>query len=367
MSREKEKKTFEFSNFLEFREAFSSRPLPQITGYVSIDSYEFEEITEFYREWLRKEYLQFETIVFTGETGDLQTFFSQVFNPDMFYPTKLLIIRSGLSFFKPFIGTGSKKTNDLFKQFTDQFSFISDKTYILFHYDHWDIPQNLRKLFQNQLAVVLSKSFFANQTKQALEKILKYEDLSMSPEAMDEFLFRTPPYFGHYLKNIRKLRMFTNRKKFELSDIEQILITESKTNYQELANYFFQFRKQDFFREFSKITDINAELGTILAKILERLNELRIFKIYHRKFHGIIPQEELFLALGMGSYSQGRKYHIFQELSNQSKYLTDFAIMEIYNGLIDLNFKHKFSSHPESLKIYSKQKFLNLFSVLENK
>lgn len=361
----KEKKTPDFSNFLEFRDSKQST-LPKILGFISQDSFEFEQVVEYYRESMKGMGEPFEGIVFTGESGEVDSFFSHVFTPDMFFPTKLLIIKAGTQFFKPFFSGTSKKPNDLYKNFVHQLPQFSDKVYIIFHYDHWEMPAGVKKLFDNNITIIHSKNFYSNQTRQNLERLLRIEDLQLSTPAMDEFLQRIPPNMGSYMKSIQKLRVYLNKKKFEVEDIQNVLLSRTTTNYQEISNLFFQNRRAEFFKEIGKITDLRAELGIILVKILERLNELRIYRIFHRKTHGKLPEDQLFETLGMTHYSSGRKFHILKELSNESRYLKDRSIEKLYDHLIDLNMKHKFNADNEGLKIYARQKFLNMFAVLEH-
>lgn len=360
----KEKKTAEFSNFLEFRDS-KQESLPKILGFISQDSYEFEQVLEYYRESMKKLGEPFEGIVFTGEPGEIDAFFSHVFTPDMFFPTKLLIIKSGVQFFKPFLTGTGKKTNDLFNNFVHQLPQFSDKVYIVFHYDNWEMPAGIKKLFMNQLVVINSKNFYASQTRQNLERLLRQEDLQLTTDAMDEFLQRIPANMGSYMKSLQKLRIYLNKKKFDINDIRNVLLNRNTTNYLEISHYFYQNRRVEFFREIDKISDLRAELGIVLLKLLERLNELRTYRLFQKKFHGQIPDEELFTILGMQSYSSGRKYHIRKELSAESKYLKDKSIELLYTALVDLNKKHKFNSDSVKLRIYVRQRFLNMFSYLE--
>jgi DNA polymerase III subunit delta len=361
----KEKKNIEFSNFIEFRD---SKPevLPKILCFISQDSFEFEQVVDYYREQMKLMGEAFEGIVFTGESGEVDSFFSHVFTPDMFFPTKLLIIKSGIQFFKPFFSAASKKPNDLFQNFTHQLPQFSDKVYIVFHYDNWEMPAGVKKLFNNELTVIHSKNFYSNQTRQNLERLLRQDELTMSTDAMDEFIYRVPANMGSYMKSIQKLRVYLNKKKFDLEDVQNILFSRTTINYNDIANLFFQNRRAEFFKEITKITDMRAELGIILIKLLDRLNELRIYRIFNKKFHGQIPEDELFQVLGMQAYSSGRKYHIKKELVSESRYLKDKTIEVLYNYLIDLNLKHKFNSDNDGLKLVVKQKFLNMFASLEH-
>ncbi|WCL49531.1 DNA polymerase III subunit delta [Leptospira sp. GIMC2001] len=357
-----EKKIQEFANCLEFIDS-NPKELPQIFCFVSQDSFEFEEILQYYRERLSKSGEPFETIVFTGENGEIDPFFSHAFTPDMFFPTKLLIIKSGVNFFKPFFNA-AKKANELHNQFLHHLPQLSEKVYILIHYENWDMPSFLKKFFPIGYALVHSKNFYSNETRKHLEQLIRKMDLSLSSDAIDEFLHRIPPNMGSYLKSLQKLKLYLHKKKFEIEDVQDVLLGRTSINYQVLVTLFFQNRKVEFYKEFSKLSDIRSELGILLSKLLDRLNEIRIFRIFQFKYKGAIPEDELFMTLGMDSYSSGRKYHIKKELISDAKMLKDKSIELLYESLIDLNIRHK-SRTDADLTMYLQQKWMRMFNLFE--
>jgi len=360
----KDKNSHDFKNFLDFRERFQNQAeLPRIVGFVSNDSYEFELLAEFYRDYLRHKEEPFEGIVFTAEGNEVELFFSCLFTLDMFVPTKLVIVRSATAFFKPFLVGNT--ANELYQNFLHHLPQKPDSIYLLFHYDHWEISSRLKNMFGSEISLIVSRNFYPNETKANLEKILQKEEISMTPEAIDEFLHRTPSNLGSYIRNVRKLRAYTGKKNIDLSDIEDVLFPRNHPKYIEIASIFFQLRRYEFFREIDKISNLRDELGILLSKLLERLNELRIFRIYQKKFPGAIPEEELFRALKIESYTSGRKYHIRKELATESRYLKDKSIEILYDTLIQLNVKHKFCSDEKQLRLFAKRQFLNLFSIME--
>jgi DNA polymerase-3 subunit delta len=360
----KEKKIIEFANFLEFTDS-NPKELPLVLCFVSQDSFEFEALLEFYRSKMVGTGEVFESIVFTGESGEVDSFFNHAFTPDMFYPRKLLIVKSGLQFFKPFFSSNSRKNNELFTNFVHHLPQLSDKVHIVVHYDHWEIPAGVKKLFNNELTLIISKNFYPSETRKQLEILLRKLELHLSVDAMDEFLHRIPPNMGSYMKSLTKLNSYLNKKKFEVEDIRNVLFGRTGTNYQLISSLFFQNRRAEFFKEISKITDIKAELGIILVKLLDRLNELRTYRLFQKKFKGAIPEDELFAVLGMQSYSSGRKYHIKKELVVEARYLKDRSEELLYDSLVQLNLKHKTNSDDSVLSLFIKQKFIIMFSYLE--
>jgi|JI8StandDraft_1071087.scaffolds.fasta_scaffold14529_5 DNA polymerase-3 subunit delta len=359
------KKNQEYSNCLSFLEAKLSSP-PQVLTFIAQDSFEFDILLDYYKEFLSKLQESFEVIVFTGEGGEMDLFFSHCFTPDMFYPTKLIVIKSGSAFFKPFISAQTKKPNDLYQNFTHHLPQLSEKVYILIHYDSWEIPASIKKIFGTLSSFVISKNFYPNETRKNLEVLMKKMEINLSTDAIDEFLHRIPPNMGSYMKSLTKLKSLLGKKKFEIEDIENILMGRSSLNYSNLVSYFFQNRKAEFFKEMRKFSDLRAELGILLSKLLDRLNELRIYRTIHRKNKSDLDESLLYEMLGVSHFSEGRKFHILKELKLESKYFKDKTMEDMYEILVNLNFRHKTNADTELLKIVIEQKFLKLFRLLEN-
>lgn len=360
-----EKKISDYNNCLEFMES-NSKELPKITCFVSTDSYEFETVLDFYRENLAKAGEPFETIVFTGEGGETEEFFSHAFTPDMFYPKKILIVKSGVQFFKPFFSTTTKKPNDLHHNFVHLMPQLSDKVYIVIHYDHWEIMAGVKKLFNNQMTLIVSRNFYPGDTKKNLDMLLRKLDLHLTDDAYDEFIHRIPPNMGSYIKSLQKLKTYLNKKKFEFEDIQNVLLSRTDTNYLAIGSLFFQNRRAEFFRELDKVQDIRAEMGLILSKLLDRLNEIRVYRTLHKRFKADLPDDLLFETLGMQAYKSGRKFHIRKELNMESRYLNDRTEELMYKALVDLNLRHKTrSGDADELTLFLKNKFMQMFTYLE--
>ncbi len=359
------KKNQEYSNCLSFLDAKLSPP-PQVLTFISQDSFEFDILLDYYKDALSKMQESFEVIVFTGEGGEIDSLFSHCFTPDMFYPTKLIVIKSGSAFFKPFISAQTKKPNDLYQNFTHHLPQLSEKVFILIHYDSWEIPANIKKLFGTLSLFVISKNFYPNETRKNLEILLKKMEISLSTDAMDEFLHRIPPNMGSYMKSLTKLKSLLGKKKFELEDIENILMGRSSLNYANLVTFFFQNRRAEFFKEMRKISDLRSELGILLSKLLDRLNELRIYRTIHKKNKSDLDESLLYEMLSVSHFSEGRKFHILKELKLESKYFKDKTMEDMYDILVNLNFRHKTNSDNDSLKILIEQNFLKLFRLLES-
>lgn len=359
-----EKKIQDYPNCLSFLEA-KRDSAPQVLLFAAQDSFEFDVLLDYYKEQLSKNQETFEIIVFTGEGGEMDSFFSHCFTPDMFYPTKLIVIKSGTTFFKAFLGNQNKKPNDLYQNFLHHLPQLSDKVYVLVHYDTWDLPATIKKLFGNLANSIVSKNFYPNETRKNLEILSKKYDIHLSPEAMDEFLHRIPPNMGSYMKSLTKLKTFLGKKKFEVEDIENVLLGRSALNYSSLVTLYFQNRRAEFFKELKKLSDLRVELGILISKLLERLNELRTFRVIHKKNKSDMDESLLYELLGIEHFSEGRKFHVLKELRTEAKYFNDKTMEEIYEILLNLNLRHKTSSDLDVLHLLVQNSFLKMFKLLQ--
>jgi DNA polymerase-3 subunit delta len=246
----KKKEITEFKNFPEFLAQYQAKKsLPQVFIYVSTDSFEFDLITETYRNELTTSGEPLEVVVYVAETGDFEKLFSEMFNFSMFSSQKLLIIRSGADFFKSILTAGKKEMYDSFRR---NIPNLAEKVYVLLHYDSKDIPAKLSNLFDNRFALLKNRNFYADERRPALEGILKTEKVHLEDAARDEFIHRIQPNTGAYIKAIRKLKLMLNKKEFTLPDIEEVLFNRAEFNPFQLVDLLFSNNKHEFFREFSK-------------------------------------------------------------------------------------------------------------------
>ncbi|MCB1159174.1 MAG: DNA polymerase III subunit delta, partial [Leptospiraceae bacterium] len=231
----------QYKNYLEFREK-AKTDLPNLMIYCSLDSYEFDILADHYREILKSKEEAFEVAIFVSEPGDLEKLFSEVFNLSMFSSLKLIIIKSGSDFFKPLLLAKGKALYDNFKRSIPE---LSEKVYLLIHYDDKDIPSKLLSMFQHKLGLLKNRNFYPNEKKAALESILKFEKITLDPAASDEFIHRIPPNTGSYLKNIQKLKLLLNKKEYTLEDIEEALFGNVDFNPFHITDLFFSGDKRE--------------------------------------------------------------------------------------------------------------------------
>lgn len=345
---ETKSKPFEFKNFLDFQ---GRNSVPQIMLYASKDSYEFDLIAERYKELIRNAAQPFEIVIYVSEPGDADKFFAEIFNFSMFATTKLFIIKSAQQFFKSIANL--KK---------DQLENIPEEYLVLMHFDNNEIPAKILSLFGKNTGILKAKNYYPGETRQALEEILKMEKLTLDQDAFDEFIYKTHPSHGAYLKNIRKLQLYFNKKNFSHEDVQNVLSNDNDLNASYLVDLIFLNHEFDFFRELSKFRTESDNLLLFLSILLSRTNELRKYKVLvkQRQYN----EELIFQMLGIQAYSEKRKRFVLSRMQKEARYFSDKAVETLYDILIDLGMKSKLNA-GKNLMIYFVMRMTELFRILK--
>ena len=360
----KKKEITEYKNIHEFTSDYQSKKtLPQVLIYVSLDSFEFDLLTDIYRTDLMNSGDPYEVVVYVAETGDLEKLFSEMFNLSMFSPQKLLIIKSGSDFFKGILTAGKK---ELYESFRRNMPNLGDRVYVLVHYDAKDIPAKLGNLFDNRFGLIKNRSFYAEERRPALEAILKTEKAQLEEHAKDELIHRIPPNTGAYIKAIRKLKLMLNKKEFSLADVEEVLFNRSEFNPFQLVDLLFSNNKAEFFRELSKLkpsAESNFVFLSLLTALLNRTDEVRKAKVLFKRFKDE-NDSEFFKYLGMASYSDGRKKFIKSRLRRETRLFSTRALDTLYTLILSFNKKAKTSSVKDDNNYSVIREFDKLFDLL---
>ena len=351
-------KPVEFKNFLEFAKL---EKFPQFFIYSSKDSYEFDIITDLYKEKFTGSALEYETIVYVSEPGDSDRFFSEIFNLSMFSQNKLFIIKSAQTFFKPVLAMKKEQLEQLNLNIQN----ITNTYIILIHFDSGEIPQKIKTLFASNSGFLKSSSYFPNETRQALESILSDEKITFDNDAIDEFIFKIPPSHGAYLKNIKKLNLYLNKKHYTVNDINEIFSNQTEMNSSVLVDMIFQNREFEFFRELSKFNQNADTLLLFLAILLNRTNDLRKYRIISRQKS--LDETFLIEMLGMQSFSPKRQRFILSRFEKESRAFPDVAIDLLYEILLDISIKSKINSNKQELMLYFVMKMTKFFNVVSSR
>lgn len=362
----KKKEITEFKNFPEFISEYQAKKnLPQVFIYVSLDSFEFDLITDTYRNELQNSGNPFEVVVYVAETGDLEKLFSEMFNMSMFSPQKLLIIRSGSDFFKSILTAGKK---ELYESFRRNMANLGEQVFVIIHYDAKDIPAKLSNLFDNRFGLLKNRNFYADERRPALEGILRTEKVQLEESAKDELIHRIPPNTGAYIKAIRKLKLMLNKKEFLLADIEEVLFNRSEFNPFQLVDLLFNNNKSEFFRELSKLKpgpESSFAFLSLLTALLNRVDEVRKAKILLKRFRDE-NDAEFFKYLGMASYSDGRKRFVKGRLRREAKLFSTQTLDFLYHLILTLNIRAKTNAVKDESNLYAIREFDKLFEMLSS-
>ena len=360
MAESPKKNIKEFKSSLEIlSRASAGIPVP-VFICCSENSFEFDQIVDFYKKRLSEQGERFEVVVIVSEPGDAEKLFSEIFNLSMFSNRKLIIIKSGADFFKPIL-TASKK--EYFDNFKRSIATSSENIFILIHYDAKEVPQKLLSMFNHKLGLLKSRNFFPEETKRNLEEILASEKISFDPAAIDEFIHKTPPNAGAYSRNVKKLKTYQNKKHFTLEDINHILFNTSEFNPFILADMIFKNNKQEFLKEFTKFHPEPNSLLSLLSILLGRLDEIRKARILFKRLRDS-DDAKFFELLGVSSYSDARKRFIKNKLKREARYFNDRSIDFFYTMLIEINTKIKSDSNKEGIEFLFLRNLESLFFMM---
>jgi len=331
--------------------------LPQIMLYSSSDSFEFELLAEKYKNALTHSSGTYEVIVFVSEPGDADRFFSEIFNFSMFATTKLFIIKSAQQFFKPMVS----QTKDYLDNMKLKLENIPENYIILIHFEA-DVPAKIAGLF-GSAGLLKSRNYYPNETRDALNEILKNEKITFDQDAFDEFIYKTHPSHGAYTKNLQKLMLYLNKKHYNREDIDSVLFNNTELNASVLVDLIFQNREYEFFKELSKYRSEADKLLLFLTILLNRVNEIRKFRVLSRQSQ--INEEAIIQMLGMNGFSEKRQRFVLSRMKKESTYFTDRVLDSLYEMLIDLNIRSKVTGDKEEVMMFFSMKMTELFHLMK--
>ncbi|MCZ8341634.1 MAG: DNA polymerase III subunit delta [Leptospira sp.] len=363
----KKKPSTEFSTLFQLLK-LEAKHLPQCFGYVGEDSFEFELVLDHYKKQLNDTGHKYEVIVITSEAGEQAKLFAELFTPDMFFPRKLIILKQAANFFKTIIDAkASGDLKDYGAGFRKNITNLSDDVFLILHYDGKEIPKALDTLFQGTLSYYKTKVLYQSDYAKTLKEVCEKESVALDREASEEFIHRIPPNLGAYLKSIQKLKQYLHKSKFNLDDINSILFNQNELNVNYLVDALVQLRKQDFFKEFTKFSEQNAEVLNFLTRFSYKLDEIRKIKVIRSRHNGEVPIPVMDDILKTSHFSDGRKNFIRKQLIQESSKFSDKILEEFYSILIEMNIKFKSGLRDSEGKQYFLHKIIRMFSILQEK
>lgn len=358
------KNVVQYKNFMELEEKIAS--LPQLLVYCSEDSFEYDLIGDLYRKYFSTSGESVEISVFVSEPGDLEKLFSELFNFSMFSKQKLILVKSGLELFKPILAAKSKALYDNFKK---NFTNLSDKVYLVIHYNDKDVPEKFLSLFQQKYGLIKTKPFYPGERLGALEDVCKYEKVQLDSVAQDEFIHKVHPSIGSYIKNIRKLKLVLAKKSFTTEDVNDVLFSGSDFNPFHLTDQLFGNNISEFFKEYGKLEgshDYEPNFLSVLNAFLVRADEIRKAKILFSRMKDS-DDSKFFELLGISSYSEKRKAFMKNKLRKESQLFSDRALKYLYDVLVRMNIMFKSSPVRDEINFYFIRSMRELFLVLNER
>ncbi|MDX1958846.1 MAG: DNA polymerase III subunit delta [Leptospiraceae bacterium] len=359
----KKSNILEFKNYSELKTK-TLLELPKILFYVALDSFEFDLTTDYYRVLLQKSGEPFEVVVYVAEPGDLERFFSELFNLSMFSSQKLVIIKSGTEFFKPILLQSNK---EMFENFKRNIHSISEDIFVMIHYDNKDLPTKLSSMFNDTFSIIKSKTVYPSERKALLEEILKQEKLHLDEDAKEEFINRIQPSSGAYAKSILKLKSIYEKKQFSLKEVEEVLFPSSEFNPFEMSEAVFTRDKTGFRNEFYKLKRTKEDTGpflTVLSSLLSKADEVRKASILFNVTKD--DEKEFFKQMGMDYYTDGRKRFTKIRLKKEVQLFHKETLDYLYDTLLELNILVKTSSSKDELYDYFFSRIEVLFLKMES-
>lgn len=357
------KEIFEYKSYLDL---LNETKIPKILIYNSSDTFEFDLIVDFYKAYFKKTGEVCENIIFVSEEGDQAKFHSELFNFSMFSTTKFIVIKSGVEFFKPFLTAKS----EIYQTFHRSIETFPENIYILIHYDSKEVHAKLLSMFRNRIHLLKSRTMYQNEVRPNLERILKAEKVSMDHDAVDEFIYRIPHTNGAFTKNIQKLKLFLNKKSFTLDDINQVLFNHSGFNVFAFTDLFFENNVHAFFKEYTKLkldSGMRGHLIGICSRLLDRLDQIRKYKVLMKRLQVSDKESEIFKFLGMNSLSDRAKNFQRMKFKKESMLIHDRVMEYMYNFLLEFNIKLKSSEVGNDLYVYFIQRIEKAFLLMNEK
>lgn len=361
----KKKEQIEFKNSPEILSRNLSE-LPNILLYVSEDSLEFDILVSHYKNLFKKNGEQFETITYVPDDEDVGKLFMELFNYSMFSSWKLILIREGNDFFKTFTKEGKK---EIYANFKNNIGNLSEKIYLVVHINSKELSAKISSLFNNKFGILKNRNFYNDERKKALEDICRAEKIILDPEAVEEFIHRVPPNTGSYFRSITKLKNLIHKKHFTADEVVEILFPASEFNPFHLTDIIFSGNRQEFYKEFEKLSrdgeNQTRNILSLLNSLLGRIDEVRKARLLFRRFPD--SDSEIWKHLGMGNYSDGRKRHIKIRLKKEVSLFSTKALDFFYDFLIQMSIREKSSSMKtqDSSGIYFQTNIEKLFQILK--
>lgn len=231
-----------------------------------------------FRLRLSKEIGQYETILFSGETGDDQRFIEEIANVPLFSPYRFILVRQGEELFRTPLASKAQ-----YAGYTEAFANPSPRTAIFVVYAG-SPSQKLVKLFHAAgFLHFVTRDLFSNQISDQIRAIAKRLHLNLGEEAVHVVRESVEPKSGAIEQALQRLRDTLANNELErpisLDAVREVLFPGQGVNAFAFVDALFALDHRSVERELIHFNPAADNFFSILKIILNRTDEIRKARI----------------------------------------------------------------------------------------
>lgn len=228
------------------------------------------------RQRLRKEIGEFETLLFSGETGDDHRFIEEIANVPLFAPYRLIIVRQAEELFRVPLQSKSQHAG-----YVSAFAQAPQRTAIFLVYSG-SAPQKLVKLFQGcGLLHLATRDLFSNQILDQIRAAAKRLQLNLGEEGLHLLRESIDPKSGAIEQVLQRLRDHlppearAEGTPIKLDAIREVLFPGQGINAFTLVDSLFALDQRGVERELIRFNPASDNFFSVLKIMLNRTDEIR--------------------------------------------------------------------------------------------
>ncbi|MEQ9365855.1 MAG: hypothetical protein RIF32_16550 [Leptospirales bacterium] len=230
------------------------------------------------RARLQKEIGNFETILFSGESGDDERFIEEIANVPLFAPYRFILVRQAEELFKTPLASKAR-----YAGYLEAFANPSPRTAIFIVYGG-SPSQKLVKLFHPAgLLHFVTRELFSNQISDQIRTIAKRVGLNLGEEAVHLVRESVEPKSGSIEQMMQRLRDTLpeelRERPVSLDAIREVLFPGQGVNAFAFVDALFALDHRSVEREFIHFNPANDNFFSILKIMLNRTDEIRKARI----------------------------------------------------------------------------------------
>ncbi|MCR9142472.1 MAG: hypothetical protein NXI24_09490 [bacterium] len=284
------------------------------------------------RARLQKEIGNFETILFSGESGDDERFIEEIANVPLFAPYRFILVRQGEELFKNPLASKAR-----YAGYSEAFANASPRTAVFIVYEG-SPAQKLVKLFHaGGFLHFVTRDLFSNQISDQIRAIAKRLHLNLGEEAVHLVRESVEPKSGAIEQVLQRLKDSLPQEQLErpvsLDAIREVLFPGQGVNAFAFVDALFALDHRSVERELIHFNPANDNFFSILKIMLNRTDEIRKARI------GIgmgMQDAELIDFLGLKGRPPFIQKKILSRLKLEVNTFTPPRLEAVYEMLIDI-------------------------------